>query len=138
MAFPDITFFPLEVKRSDTVIHFSGRNMTGCYNTCEITGMLGKGSKNPLRICIWEIQQQKYGKTDPDFISFLQSWYLIIRQRFSFYRRQSDEFANGHFHRIEFPYLVFDICLAETLDLTTLWQEVTFQTTNCFIIIGDC
>ena len=73
MTFPDISFFPLEVKRPDTVILFFGRNMIGSYNACEITGMLGKGSENSLSICNGEILQQKYGKNDPDFVSFLQS-----------------------------------------------------------------
>jgi hypothetical protein len=74
MALPDITFSPLEVKRSDAVIHFAGRNVTGCYDACEVTGMLRKGSKYVLCIGDGEKQQQKYGITGPDIISFLQSW----------------------------------------------------------------
>jgi len=42
--------------------------------------MLGKGFENSLCIYIGDIQQQKYGKTGPDFISFLQSWDLIVRR----------------------------------------------------------
>jgi hypothetical protein len=79
MTFPDITFFPLEVKRPDTVIHFSGRNVIWCYDPREIAGMPRKGFEARLGLCFGDIQQQKYDKTGPDFISFLQSWDLIIQ-----------------------------------------------------------
>jgi hypothetical protein len=112
--------------------------MTGGYNACEISCMLGKGSENMLCTCVREKQQEKYGKSGPDFISFLQSWDLIVRQGPSFYRRQSDEFTHGHFHRVDFLHLVFNIGLAETLDLSSLRQKVALQAADCFIIIRDC
>ncbi len=71
--------------------------------------MLWKWPKIMLRIYMCDMQQRKYEKDGSDFISFLQSFHLIIQKRLSFYRWQSNEFTHGHFHRIDFFHLIFDI-----------------------------